>query len=234
MTHISTLTLHRLRYGELDEAERERTRAHLAGCARCAARLGVQEQERATFVLRPVPEVVRAPPGESGLLRRFLREMWPFGLAAVAAAAVSVSVPVLRGAAQREVPDQIRARGVLPQVEAWVDDGRGPRPMHPGEALAPGDRVQLRYDTHGARHVALAGRDVTGLVEIYTLTAPSGDGLTTAPFALELDAAPGRQELFVVTGERPLDEATVRAALTGTLPGITVASLAFPKHPGPR
>ena len=39
-------------------------------------------------------------------------------------------------------------------IEAWVDLGTGPRPLRDGESLGEGDRVQLRYDSHGAAFVA--------------------------------------------------------------------------------
>jgi hypothetical protein len=164
-----------------------------------------------------------------GWLRRVARELWPFAVAAAAAAVVFVTVPQLR--AVHPAADRVTIRGAaLPEIEAWVDAGTGPRPLRDGEALAAGDRVQLRYDSHGAHHVALAGRDASGLVEIYTLAAPSGTGLTTAPFALELDATPGRQELFVITSASELDARTVEEALVGPVEGVAVSRVAFPKR----
>jgi hypothetical protein len=151
-------------------------------------------------------------------------------IAAVAAVVLFAALPAMRSAVPGDRGNRIMTRGVLPAVEAWVDEGTGPRPLREGEPLAEGDRVQLRYDAHGAPHVALAGRDSTGVVEIYTLAAPTGSGLLTAPFALELDDAPGRQELFVVTSAEPLDERTVESAIDGPVPGVTVARLAFPKR----
>ena len=234
MSHLSTLTLHRLRYGELDGTERDGAQAHLRVCPRCAERLGVQQAERASFVLQPVPDRLKSfGEGDDGFFRRLLRELVPFAVAAVAAAAVTLAVPVLRSASDPTEADTIRVRGEMPAIEAWVDLGTGPRPLRDGESLGSGDRVQLRYDSHGADHVALAGRDASGVVEIYTLAAPSGVGLTTAPFALELDDAPGQQELFVITSDGPLDEPTVEAALTGPVPGVTVSRVAFPKRVGP-
>ena len=60
MRHPSTLTLHRLRYGELDEPESAALRAHLKDCEACAARLRAQENHRAAFELAPVPPAIRA------------------------------------------------------------------------------------------------------------------------------------------------------------------------------
>jgi hypothetical protein len=235
--HLSTLALHRLRYGEITGAEREEATAHLDVCARCQARLAVQERERSAFVLEPVPAALRG----SSVLRRVRehglpRILVPVAVAAMAAGAIGVALPALRSD-DPEVEtegNRILYRGFLPAIEAWVDEGEGPHPLRPGESLAEGDRVQLRYDAQGAEHVALAGRDSSGVVEIYTLSAPGGTGLQTAPFALELDDSTGEQELFVVTSDTPLDEGVVYDALAGATPqGVTVSRIAFPKRSGP-
>ncbi len=228
--HLSTLALHRLRYGEITGDERDKAAAHLDGCSRCQARLAVQERERAAFVLQPVPAPLRRT-----VLRRvtehgFVRVLVPLALAAAAAIAIAVALPALREGEPSQEGNRILYRGILPDIEVWVDEGSGPRPHRTGESLAAGDRVQLRYDAHGAAHVALAGRDSSGIVEIYTLAAPSGTGLLTAPFALELDDSPGEQELFVVTSDEPLDEGRVQEALAGEVLGVTVRRIAFPKR----
>ena len=67
MSHLSTLTLHRIRYGELEGEPLTDARAHLDTCARCSARLQAQEAHRSAFVLQPVPAAIRAaaPPPEA-------------------------------------------------------------------------------------------------------------------------------------------------------------------------
>jgi hypothetical protein len=234
--HLSTLALHRLRYGEIAGDERARAMSHLDGCDRCQARLAVQERERAAFVLEPVPRELRRvdPAREVSGFGSLLRTWWlPAGVVAVAAALLLVAAPALRSEDGAEPGNRIQYRGVLPAIEVWVDEGSGPRPLRPGEPLAEGDRVQLRYDAQGAPYVALAGRDSTGMIEVYTLAAPAGAGLLTAPFALELDDAPGEQELFVVTSADPLDEGIVAAAIAGPVSGVTIARIAFPKSDAP-
>ena len=64
MSHLSTLKLHALRYGELSGEEEAEARAHLDTCEKCASRLSAQENHRAAFELRPVPEAIRNPPAE--------------------------------------------------------------------------------------------------------------------------------------------------------------------------
>lgn len=225
--HLSTLTLHRLRYGELQGTALTDARAHLADCTRCSARLSVQEQERAAFVLQPVPDAIQQMAPRSA---PWWRDLMPFAYALVAASALFGAVPSLRAETAPEVRDVVRFRGDLPRIEAWVDRGQGRRPLHDDEVLGAGDRVQLAYDPRGANVIAIAGRDSSGEIEVYTTEAPTGEGLVQAPFALTLDGAPGIQELFVVGSERHLDALHVRAAIGAGMPGVRVARLAIRKE----
>lgn len=226
--HLSTLTLHQLRYGELDEHALHAAREHLGACERCAARLTVQEQERAAFVVRPVPPAIRELAPE--LPRRsWWADLFPFALAAAAAGVLFVAVPSLR-TGDGPPQDTITFRGALPDVEAWIDLGGGPRPLRDEDVLGAGDRIQLTYDPRGASYVAIAGRDGTGTVEVYTTTAPTGIGLVRAPFALTLDEVPGVQELFVVGSDSPLDEPLVKAAVRSGVSGAHVGRVAIRKR----
>lgn len=225
--HLSTLTLHRLRLGELQGDALSAAKTHLDGCEVCRGRAGHQLREREAFVLRPVPQAIRDVSARPAL--PWWREWLPLGLAFAAAAAVFVAVPAIRGPDAPQI-DTIRFRGELPTIEVWVDRG-GPRALRDGERVRAGERIQLGYDPRGASSIALAGRDGTGRIEVWTTNAPTGIGLVRAPFALTLDDAPGPQELFVVGSDRPLDEAAVKAALGGGVPGVRVARVALPKEP---
>jgi hypothetical protein len=226
--HLSTLTLHRLRYGELDPTSAEQARRHLASCPTCAGRLSVQERERAAFVARPVPQPLRGL-SEEPRMPSWWRELSGLALALAAAAALFVAIPSIRPAVEPGAGDIVRYRGELPAVEAWIDQGEGPRLLRPDDVLSAGHKVQLAYDPHGASSVAIAGRDGTGAIEVYTTNAPTGVGLVRAPFALTLDDAPGTQELFVVGSPGPLDEPTVKAAVRNGVPGVRVARVAIRK-----
>ena len=59
MSHLSTLLLNQLRYGELDPEQEAQARTHLQDCERCASRLQAQESNRSAFVLQPVPQAIR-------------------------------------------------------------------------------------------------------------------------------------------------------------------------------
>lgn len=227
--HPSTLTLHRLRYGELDPSTESTVRQHLGSCERCSERLGVQVRERAAFVVRPVPEAIRALATPPPSRRSWWAELFPFALAAAAAAVLFVSVPALRGVDPAEV-DTVRFRGTLPAVEAWIDEGGGPRMLREADVLGAGDRIQLAYDPRGASYVAIAGRDGTGTIEVYTTRAPTGVGLVRAPFALTLDGVPGVQELFVIGSGAPLSEGEVKAAVRSGVEGVEVARIAVRKR----
>ena len=233
--HLSTLTLHQLRFGELGGEPLQAARAHLQTCDRCSARLAVQQRERDSFVLQPVPEALREGSGRRPAWARWLRELSPFLVAAAAAAVLFTVVPVLRLATTPpEIEQAVRTKGALPAVEVWVDIGQGPRPIRPGERLQAGDRVQLKYDPRGAAYVALAGRDGAGLVEIYGTFPVAEGGLVAAPFGLMLDATPGDQELFVLTSDRALTPTEVKDALTRRVSGVRVMRSVVPKQEGTR
>ena len=226
--HLSTLTLHQFRYGELSSEQHREAQAHLEMCEHCAKRLRAQEQERQAFELRPVPEAIRnAKPAAAGWWRAFRRWWGPVGLAMAAAVALIIV----------SLPPESREKGTPPDaLEVWVDAGEGPRPLRPNEALTEGDRVQLTYRADGSTQVAFAGRDHTGVVELYGgRPVPPGPGMRNAPFALALDDAPGPQEFFVILSDRPLDDATVIRAVQAPLepPDIRVLRVEIEKEPPP-
>ncbi len=233
MTHLNTLVLHQLRYGELQGPALERARAHLETCELCSGRLRAQEAERAAFVATPVPEAISTLGRERR--RPWWRDWMPIGAAALVAATLFLVVRDVRTElAPEAVEDVVRYRGELPELEVWVKRAEGTRRLRPGEAVGAGDRVQLKYDPRGASSVALAGRDGSGKIEVWTTNAPTGLGLVTAPFALTLDDTPGDQELFVVGSERPLTEDEVKAAVSGRVQGARVGRVVLPKGGGRR
>ena len=97
--HISSLKLHRMRYGELSSEEVGAVRSHVDGCEQCTTRLQNQEHHRAAFEVEPVPEtptpepeVVEAPPPMAS--NKIL--VWVILVAAIAIAATAVIILVLR------------------------------------------------------------------------------------------------------------------------------------------
>lgn len=236
--HLSTLALHRLRYGELPEPERREARAHLDACAPCRRRLGVQERTREEFVLQPIPSELHATlagpvrqrsPIRGGATAWVQRALLPLVL--VAAGAIFVAVPLARSSRAVEALEQGRAKGGTGDLEIWIDRD-GPRALRDGDHLGAGDRLQVLYDPEGAPHVAIAGRDPTGEIQIWGHLRPEREGLQPAPFALTLDATPGFQEIVVVRSRVELTPDEVRRAVLGRrVPaGTAVERVLLPKR----
>jgi len=202
-THLSTLQLHKLRNGEIAPNEAANLRAHIDTCASCAERLRHQEAERAAFVLEPVPAAIQALASKPR--RRFPIWGWLAPAIAAAAAVIIVAVPWDRfQGSQGEREDIVRLKGSLAALEVVAErDGQNVL-LAPGSVVIPGDRLQMKFDPGDHAYAAFAGRDGTGVVQVYRVIRTEPGGLRPAPFALELDETPGDQELFVVfTDETP-------------------------------
>ncbi len=207
MSHLSTLTLHQLRYGELSPEEHRPVKAHLADCERCRARLQAQENNRAAFELAPVPEAIRAAAKPRRRGWRWAGLLVP----ALAAAAVALLAPTagldqLGSDASLEAGERTKGLERSARLQVWLEERGEGRLLVPGATVSAGDRVQLKY--RAARGwVTLAGVDGRGEVEVYrALEVPAGaDGWQTAPFSLTLDDAPGHQDFYAVFTERRPD-----------------------------
>lgn len=224
--HLSTLTLHRIRYGELAGSALAEAQAHLDVCGQCASRLEAQHKERAAFVVQPIPAAIREAARRP---RRSWTRWWPaLPVLAMAALALLLIRPTVPEA------DTVRVKGRTNPMEVWVDDGAGLRMYEPTEALGAGDQVQLKYRPEGAAFAAVAGRDNTGVVEVYrAFSTPAQEGLVNIPFALTLDGAPGTQELYVILADAPLHSAIVEEAVTRhpePTPGVRVLRTDLPKE----
>lgn len=231
--HISTLDLHRHRYGELAGDAAERVASHLQSCERCQRRLGVQQAERNSFAITPIPPAIQ----EIALpTRPANRPIWPrvVAIAAVALAAAAVGVLGLprEGAPIDQAPEHedIRAKGDLPTLEVWVDSRSGPRALRAGEALHAGDRVQLLFRPEGASWVTLAGTDGAGNLELWGSFEPLGNHLQPAPFGLTLDETAGDQAFHLLRSPRPLEVEEVRRALAGEADDVDWESITVPKR----
>lgn len=236
--HLSTLALHQLRYGELPEPARREARAHLDACALCRRRLAVQERAREAFVLQPIPSALDATlagpvrqrsPNRGGATVWGHRLLLSLGLAA--AVASFAAVPMARSSRAVEAFEHGRTKGGTGDLEIWIDRD-GPRALRDGDLLGAGDRLQVLYDPVGSPHVAIAGRDPTGEIQIWGHLRPERDGLQPAPFALTLDGTPGFQEIVVVRSPVELTPEEVRRAVLGRrVPArTTVERVLLPKR----
>ncbi len=220
MSHPSALALHQYRLDELDADERAAVKTHCSTCERCASRLGAQQAARTAFVAEDVPSAIErlAKPANGPWLQLFAGAT-PL-LALAAALLLAVLSPNDSG---------VRTKGTLPDVELWVGTSEGPRALRPEETLGEGAVVQVLYDTNGARHAVLAGRDSSGRVEVYG-ELPVHDTLTPSPFGITLDASHGKQEFYVVTSDAPLTAHDVEQALTSGRADLQVRSVAVQKR----
>lgn len=232
--HVSTLTLHQYRYGELEGSARAEVESHLRDCDACRARHDVQLAERAAFELQSMPEAIAdLAPTEAGAgWLGWLRRYWAgIGSVALVAAAGLVGFALVGPPVNAPIQEEtIRIKGTGAPLEAWIADGDGIRALADGEALGAGAQVQLRYDPGTAAWSTLAGRDGTGVVQVYGLmqSTTNQGGLRTAPFSFVLDDAPGPQEFFLVNSAEPLTDAEVEAAIRRG--GDDVHQVAYPRR----
>jgi hypothetical protein len=208
----SALRLDQWLAGELPPAEAASLEAHAAECERCqrerAARLATRESFAADAP--PFPRLARSA-------RR--RGRWIGGGAALAAAAallLLLNAP-WRGDAEGELGT--RTKGASASF-AWVVR-RGGRVFAPApdEPLRSGDALRFTVSTQQPTFIALLGRDASGHVSVYH---PEGERLAALgpgkdqplPGAIELDAAPGSEQLFGIFCREPLRVATLQQAIS--------------------
>jgi Putative zinc-finger len=214
MNHVSTLDLHRLRYGELDKARAAEVRAHVDGCATCTERLQAQHAMRAEFEVRPVPAALR----EASKRPRVPTWVWALlpGLM-VAALALFVVLPADVGTPDEDV--HYKGGGVELLLEGkGVVDPEATR-------FHEGDKVQVRIAPgHEGQAWVTDGHQVLG-------TFPLEAGRATlAPFSLTLDGQPGAEHLVVLVSREMLRDDQIQRILVGRrMPGVDVTYLELNK-----
>ena len=214
MNHVSTLDLHRLRYGELDKARASEVRAHVDGCATCTERLQAQHAMRAEFEVRPVPAALR----EASKRPRVPTWVWALlpGLM-VAALALVVVLPADVGTSYEDV--RYKGGGVELLLEGkGVVDPEATR-------FHAGDRVQVRIAPgHAGQAWVTDGHQVLG-----TFPLEAGKA-TLAPFSLTLDGQPGTEHLVVLVSREMLQDYQIQRILVGRrMPGVDVTYLELKK-----
>lgn len=215
--HLSTLVLHQLRYGELEGEAARDAQAHLDDCDQCRGRHQSQLAFRRAFDVKapPITLPVSAPSSWERAQRWLRWAVVPALVAALALIAVRTGGPGVD-------PDGTRLKGVDDVVVLVEDLGV----LDAGEAIRPGDRLQIRVPA-GPWSEAWVG-DADGLIGRFELEP---DTQTLSPFALTVDGESGDEELVVVLSEDPLDRASAGAAMSGRrMPGVEVRRLYLPKE----
>jgi hypothetical protein len=198
---LSALHLDRFLMGELDTAEAERVRAHLAGCARCTEAvdgLRTVRDER----LPPLRVVPLAPRP-----RLWLRAA-AAGLGIAAAASL---VLVFR-------PSGERVKGPGFSLHMYVEHGGEVRRAGPGETVAAGDAVRFAVTTPAKAYVAVLSLDPEGHGSIYfpigARAEPVEAGAEVAlPLGTRLDATVGEERIVALFCTSPIELEPLRVQL---------------------
>jgi hypothetical protein len=213
---------------------------HLASCESCAARRDELDADRD----RPLPALRPLQPSTRVQPRRVTFAPTLMGALALAAAAAFTLTrapqagPPLPGVVSA-IPAE-RLKGPAVELVATVERGAHQFRVISGDAVRPGDRVQLAYSTASAAHLYVIGVDGTGAVARYFPEPPGQsrveDGREVElPFSLVLDAAPGPEQFFAFFCAAPVEwsalDAFVLSSTASAVPsGCEVASLELEKR----
>jgi hypothetical protein len=233
MNHISTLDLHRLRYGELDRARTTELRSHMDGCPSCLARLQAQQAMRAEFEVLPVPEALKGRKRSQGV------PSWVWALlpgVTVAALALFVLVPTVPdldgGGEDGPLVEDVRYKSAG-KVEVILEGAGVVDPK--AQTFHTGDRIQVRVAPGPWKHAWIAdGSAVTGAAggaEILGTFEVEAGKATLAPFSLVVDGEPGPVRLVVVMARTPLKSDEIQRILGGEqMAGVSTASVELRKQ----
>lgn len=214
MNRPNLFTLERLVAGDLAAEEERAVRAAVEADPELSARLArireLDASARERWPSRPFLDAVDR--------RARVRQTRALGAAAVVVALAAALLLVFRVAMPHgapEVGEVTRIKGG-PALLVFREGGE-PSPLPAGAVAAPGERVQLAFETAGHPYAVLLSVDGRGSV---TLHHPrSGDdthlgqqGTVLLDRSFELDDAPAFERFVLVLGDVPLDVDEVIAA----------------------
>ncbi|MDR1428901.1 MAG: hypothetical protein LBI85_01305 [Spirochaetaceae bacterium] len=217
---ISQLLLERYNLGELDAGERQRVEDLLRSDAKAAAYLEIlKSQDREIRSAYPLERVL---PGYGGSASRFSSGGRPvsrvfsvrvFALAACAAAAIAVSLPLFhRETSGQDSPFTDRVKGGT-ELRVYLKSDE--TPLDDTAVLSAGSTVQLAYTSGGSRYGVIFSIDGRRAVTLHYPYLPGGSteliqGKRTAlEEAYTLDDAPLCEIFFFVSSGSPMDAASV-------------------------
>jgi len=199
--------------GALDDASSNALREHMAVCPACSARFA----ELAAFrdeVAPSLPQLSELVPEEPRLLAFVRRRSGRIG--AVLGVAAAVAVWVGRGPSEGLPTEQTRAKGAA-HLAFYVKRGEQVFRGGPGELLRPGDAIEFSYEAPSAGYLAILSLDGAGQASTYFPIGSHAQALSPGTHLLEqstiLDAVLGRETLYAVWCEAPVELEPMRRAL---------------------
>lgn len=167
---------------------------------------------------------------------------WALQLAvALPAAAIILLVLSFFMFRERIANDQIRVKGLVPHINAFLKTSAGARDLAPGSPLERGDVIQLGYTAAEARYGVIFSIDGRGAITWHLPAGFAGSprsapalerqGQVLLSSAYELDDAPGFERFFFVYSDKPFETPAVAEAaraLTARLSSADHEDLVLP------
>ncbi|XXT17552.1 DUF4384 domain-containing protein [Sorangium sp. So ce429] len=252
---LSELRLDELTVGQLDAAAAREARAHVAGCARCSARLSEIEAARDSFAASAPPlRLDRAPQDRAASAasattkarppRRWLAPASASALAAAAAALLFFrtfgAAPGPAGGAAESAGERIKgANG----IGFYVKRGGSVQPGGAGERLHPGDAIQFTYSAAEARYLVILSVDGASQASVYYPSGPVAARIqpgrdVVLPQSTVLDDTLGTERIYGLFCAEAVAVEPLRAALAAhpdappAPPGCDVDALTAEKIAG--
>ena len=249
---IPAWLLERLAHGELDGETAAAVRERLTAEGRSPEEeiAALQRADRETLAVHPPAAIAaeirrRAAAGARLRARGPRRRVFGAGFAmAGALAAILVARPARRPRAPGETaPETTTIKGTRPagtRLYVYRHHRQGDERLADGERVAPGDLLQLAYDTAEQGFGVLLSIDGAGTVTQHwpepgsaRAAALRPGGEVRLPSAYELDAAPAFERFFLVKSGEPFEVATVVEAarhLSSRPPEARHAPLSLPER----
>ncbi|WP_438024262.1 DUF4384 domain-containing protein [Sorangium sp. So ce233] len=250
---LSELRLDELTAGQLDPAAAQEARAHVAGCARCAARLSEIEAAQASFAASAPPLRLdrgappdRAASAASAATRTRWPRRWlaPAAASALAAAAAALlffrAAPDPAGGAVESSGERIKGAS---GIGFYVKRGGSVLPGGAGERLQPGDAIQFTYSAAETRYLVILSVDGASQASVYYPSGPVAARIEPGrdvllPQSTVLDDTLGTERIYGLFCAEAIAVEPLRAALAAhpdappAPPGCDVDALTAEKVAG--
>lgn len=241
---IADVRLERYRLGELPRAEMRQIEEALARDGGLQARLAALERSDGELAERYPAHLmaarIRARLDAAGVPAGAGKPAWirlaPLGAAALLLL-VAAAVPVMLR--EPDLTDVVRIKGAGPSLFLYRRVGDGSERLEPGARARGGDQVRLAYRASGKAHGVILSVDSKGVVTRHLpvqgrQSVPlRPDAIVMLDAAYELDATPGWERFYLVTGDAPFDvEPLIRAAGDAARRGTVASPPALALGPG--